>query len=501
MAQILPNTQYHNLSIEQLSQHLLQNKEGHLTDTQAILVTTGTFTGRSPDDKFFVKDQNTAPIIDWGGFNHPISENHYQTLKNDFLIYAKSNANYSRNMFAASNQNQINLTLFSETAYHNLFAANMFIQPTNEQLQNFTSEYTIIHMPNFFANPSIHGTKNKNFSVFNLTEKLVLVGGTAYTGEIKKGIFSIFNYILPQKNILSLHAAANKSSNGETALFIGLSGTGKTTLSADPNRNLIGDDEIIWDDNGISNIEGGCYAKTINLSTQNEPLIWNAIKKNALIENCKFYPNSNIIDYSDTSLSQNTRVSYKLNHIPNFDTNTIHNHPNHIIFLTADAFGVLPPVSKLTQKQAIDLFLIGYTAKLAGTEMGVTEPKSTFSPCFGAPFMPLKPQIYANILAQKLNQHKPNLWLINTGWTGGPYGTGQRISIHTTRSFISDILNNKLENIQFIKDDFFGFLIPNENIFQDNGIIFPINTWFDKSGYRLKAKELRDLFIQKLTMV
>ncbi|TAH31184.1 MAG: phosphoenolpyruvate carboxykinase (ATP) [Cytophagales bacterium] len=492
---LVPNKNLHNLSIAELNTKILEYNEGELTNTKAILVQTGTFTGRSPDDKFFVNDNLTQNTIDWGGFNHQINENHYQKLKADMIAFANTHILYSRDMFASTaKKHQLNLRIFSQTAYHNLFAANMFIQPDDFQLNSFIPEYTIIHLPTFFANPEYHGTKNKNFSVFNLTEKIILVGGTAYTGEIKKGIFSIFNFILPQKDVLSLHSSAVKSQNGETALLIGLSGTGKTTLSSDPNRTFIGDDEIAWDEKGIFNLEGGCYAKTINLDQNNEPLIWNAIKKNALIENCAFFPNTNVIDYTNTSISQNTRVSYKLSHLPKISNNEYENHPKHIIFLTADAFGVLPPISKLTHKQAIEQFLIGYTAKLAGTEMGVKEPKPTFSPCFGAPFMPLHPLKYAKILANKLEKHKPTVWLINTGWIGGSYGVGNRISISTTRSFINDILNNNFDKATFKTEEFFDFQIPTENISQGNEIIFQEDIWKDKTLYALKIKELRSLF-------
>ncbi|TAF72557.1 MAG: phosphoenolpyruvate carboxykinase (ATP) [Bacteroidetes bacterium] len=482
---------FKNLSKLELEKHILKNKEGELTSTGAILVTTGTFTGRSPDDKFFVKDNLTQNTIDWGGFNHPISESFFDGLLEKMLTFASDKVLYVRDMYACASENhRLKLRIYSETAYHNYFAANMFIQPSEVELQYFEAEYLILHLPSFLANPIVDGTKNANFSIFNLSKKIILVGGTAYTGEIKKGIFSVYNYFFPQKSVLTLHASATKNQAGDTALFIGLSGTGKTTLSSDPTRILIGDDELLWDENGVFNIEGGCYAKTINLSKKNEPLIWNAIKEGALIENCTFKTNTNEVDYTDISLSQNTRVSYKLSHIPQVAIPSEGKHPNYIIFLTADAFGVLPPIAKLTHSQAVDFFLIGYTAKLAGTEMGVKEPKSTFSPCFGAPFMPLKSEVYAKLFKEKIEKYKPEIWLINTGWTGGGFGEGKRIEIPTTRSFVNDILTNKLTKSEFIIDENFGFEIPVTNLSEGNEIIIPKKTWKNQAAFDSKAKEL-----------
>lgn len=486
---------YKNLSKSELEKHILENNEGKLTSTGAILVTTGKFTGRSPDDKFFVKDAQTENSINWGGFNHSISEEHFDSLLQKMLAFANTKNLYLRDMFAGSSETErLKLRIYSETAYHNYFAANMFIQPSDNELNNFESTYLIIHLPSFEANPLEDGTRNANFSIFNLSKKIILVGGTAYTGEIKKGIFSVFNFLMPKKSILTLHASATKNKNEDTALFIGLSGTGKTTLSSDETRTLIGDDELIWDDNGISNIEGGCYAKTINLSQKNEPLIWNAIKNGALVENCTFKTGTNIIDYSDISLSQNTRVSYNLSHIPNATNQSFGRHPNYIIFLTADAFGVLPPIAKITHKQAVEHFLIGYTAKLAGTEMGIKEPKSTFSPCFGAPFMPLKPEIYAAIFKEKIEKYNPEIWIINTGWTGGGFGEGKRIEIPVTRSYVNDILTNKLSNSEFIKDEYFEFMIPITNISLGTDILIPKKTWKNPELFDIKAKQLAQKF-------
>jgi phosphoenolpyruvate carboxykinase (ATP) len=371
----------------------------------------------------------------------------------------------------------------------------MFLRPTDAEIENFDAEWTILNAPGFMADAEVDGTRQHNFAILSFTKKIILIGGTAYTGEIKKGIFSALNYILPhEKNVLAMHCSANVGKEGDTAIFFGLSGTGKTTLSADPNRFLIGDDEHGWDGDTVFNFEGGCYAKCIDLSAKKEPEIYAAIKPGALLENISFIDNTNQPNYEDDSITQNTRVSYPIYHIDNIAKPSLGRNPRNIFFLTADAFGVLPPVSKLTRGQAMYHFISGYTAKVAGTEAGVTEPQTTFSACFGAPFMPLHPTKYAEMLGEKMDESGANVWLINTGWSGGEYGTGDRISLKYTRAMITSILNGELDNADFITHKVFGLNMPTSCPNVPSEILSPKNTWADKNAYDSKANELANTF-------
>jgi phosphoenolpyruvate carboxykinase (ATP) len=394
---------YWNLLRAELIEHILANKEGVLTSTGAVTVDTGKFTGRSPEDKFWVEDETTKNTLWWGNVNQPISSEIFEKLLGKMIAYVQDKNLYVRDMYAcADSEYKISLRVISSTAYHNLFSYNMFIRPDIEEIPNISPEYTVLCLPEFEADPSVDGTRSPNFAILNLTKKIVIIGGSGYTGEIKKGIFSILNYLLPEKhNSLSMHCSSNVGEHGDTAIFFGLSGTGKTTLSADPNRKLIGDDEHGWGEHGIFNFEGGCYAKVINLSQEQEPEIWDAIKFGALLENVRFFPKRRLVDYSNVSVTQNTRVSYPIYHVENIMKPSIGGIPKNIFFLTCDAYGVLPPIAKLTQAQAMFHFISGYTAKVAGTEMGVTEPQMVFSACFGAPFLPLHPTNMLNYLVNK----------------------------------------------------------------------------------------------------
>ena len=390
----------------------------------------------------------------------------------------------------------LNIRVVNEYAWSNLFALNMFLRPSkDEKIKKI--DWTILNAPGFEADPKVDGTRQKNFAVINFTKKIIIIGGTGYTGEIKKGIFSALNFILPHDHdVLSMHCSANTGKEGDTAIFFGLSGTGKTTLSADSDRKLIGDDEHGWDDDSIFNFEGGCYAKCIDLSEEKEPDIFNAIKQGALLENIGFQGNSNIVDFSNTEITENTRVSYPIEHISNIAVPSVGKNPKNIFFLTADAFGVLPPISKLSKGQAMYHFISGYTAKVAGTEAGIDEPQTTFSACFGAPFMPLHPTKYAEMLGEKMKNTNVNVWLVNTGWSGGEYGQGKRIKLSYTRSMISAALNGELEKVEFTKHSIFGIRMPESCSGVPSEILSPRNTWTDEDRYDKKANELAKAFIK-----
>ncbi|MBP9740631.1 MAG: phosphoenolpyruvate carboxykinase (ATP), partial [Chitinophagaceae bacterium] len=431
---------HYQLSPEELTAQAVSKGQGVLNDTGALCVQTGEFTGRSPLDKFIVKDDLTESTVHWNNFNIPIDDKYFQQLKKKVLNYlGQQDEIWVRDAYAcASPEHRINIRVINENPWSNLFAYNMFLRPTDEELENYKIDWQIIQAPGFKADPTVDGTRQHNFAIVSFTEKTILIGGTGYTGEIKKGIFTILNYILPHNsNVLSMHCSANMGNDGDVAIFFGLSGTGKTTLSADPNRKLIGDDEHGWTPNSVFNFEGGCYAKTIDLSAEKEPEIFNAIKPGALVENIGFYPGTNKIDFSNKSITENTRVSYPLSFISNAQEPSIGGLPKNIFFLTCDAYGVLPPISKLTPGQAMYQFISGYTAKVAGTEAGVTEPKSTFSACFGAPFLPLHPGQYAEMLGKKMKEENVTVWMINTGWSGGPYGIGNRMKLSYTRNMIT----------------------------------------------------------------
>ena len=403
---------------------------------------------------------------------------------------------FVRDSYACADQKyRMNIRVVNEHAWSNMFAYNMFLRPTDEEIENFEPEWTILNAPGFMADAEVDGTRQHNFAILNFTKKIILIGGTGYTGEIKKGIFSALNFILPhQKNVLPMHCSSNVGKDGDTAIFFGLSGTGKTTLSADPNRDLIGDDEHGWDGNTVFNFEGGCYAKCINLSEEKEPDIFAAVREGALLENISFFEGTNKANYEDATITQNTRVSYPIDHIDNIAVPSLAHNPKNIFFLTADAFGVLPPVSKLTRGQAMFHFISGYTAKVAGTEAGVTEPQTTFSACFGAPFMPLHPTKYAEMLGEKMDESNVNVWMINTGWSGGEYGVGERISLKHTRAMITAILDGSMDAVEYAKHLVFGLQMPTSCPNVPSEILSPRNTWEDKPAYDAKANELADAF-------
>ena len=485
-----------NLSPKELTEIAVEKGQATVTSTGAINISTGEFTGRSPMDRFIVRDSITENSVWWGDLNLSFDEDKFDALHKKVLNYLCYKELYVRDSYVCADEKyRINIRIVNEYPWSNMFAYNMFLRPTDDEIENFDAEWTILNAPGFMADAKVDGTRQYNFAILNFTKKIILIGGTAYTGEIKKGIFSALNFILPhEKNVLAMHCSANVGKEGDTAIFFGLSGTGKTTLSADPNRSLIGDDEHGWNGDVVFNFEGGCYAKCINLSSEKEPDIFAAVKPGALLENISFFEGTNAPNYEDDSITQNTRVSYPIYHIDNIAKPSLGRNPRNIFFLTADAFGVLPPVSKLTRGQAMYHFISGYTAKVAGTEAGVTEPQTTFSACFGAPFMPLHPTKYAEMLGEKMDESNVNVWLINTGWSGGEYGTGHRISLKYTRAMITSILKGKLDNINYNTHEVFRLQMPTECPNVPSDILNPRNTWKNKDAYDAKVNELADAF-------
>ncbi len=489
---------HYQLGPDELVEQTLQRGEGVLNDTGALVIHTGKFTGRSPKDKFTVKDPLTENTVNWNEFNIPIEEKYFIQLKEKMLTYLGDKEVWVRDCHACADEHfRLRLRVINENPWSNLFAYNMFIRPEEKDLEAFKPHWHIIQAPGFKADPATDGTRAENFAIISFSHKIILIGGTGYTGEIKKGIFTMLNFVLPDRaDVLSMHCSANMGKDGDTAIFFGLSGTGKTTLSADPNRFLIGDDEHGWTKEDVFNFEGGCYAKTIDLSEEKEPEIYRAIRPGALVENVTFFEGTNKIDFSSKKITENTRVSYPLHFISNTLEPSIGKTPRNIFFLTCDAFGVLPPISKLSVGQAMYQFISGYTAKVAGTEAGVTEPKSTFSACFGAPFLPLHPAQYAEMLGEKMKENKVNVWMINTGWTGGPYGIGNRIKLNYTRAIITAVLQGKLDTVSFETDPIFGVSIPRNCPGVPPEVLNPRNTWKDKNAYDEKAKYLAGLFVK-----
>ncbi|KEO73848.1 phosphoenolpyruvate carboxykinase (ATP) [Anditalea andensis] len=487
-----------NLSPPELIEHALKNKEGLLTDTGALMADTGKFTGRSPKDRFIVEDETTVDSVWWGDTNIPISQEHFDSLHQKMVGFLKDKKVYVRDAYAGVDADyRLNLRIINTHAWHNLFCNNMFLRPDADDLKSFDPNFTIICAPEFEADPAIDGTRQKNFAILNLTKRMILIGGTGYAGEMKKGIFSVLNFILPHDHqVLSMHCSANIGEHGDTAIFFGLSGTGKTTLSADPKRGLIGDDEHGWTENGVFNFEGGCYAKAINLTRENEPEIWDAIKFGSIVENTRFYPGSRTVDYTNGSVTENTRTAYPIHYIANAISPSIGDIPKNIFFLTADAFGVIPPISKLNTSQAMYHFISGYTAKVAGTEVGVNEPQKTFSACFGAAFLPLHPTAYATLFGNKMEKHQVNVWWINTGWTGGPYGIGSRMKLKYTRAMISAALDGQLDQVPFENHEIFGVSVPTSCPNVPDNILNPKNTWADKDAYDIKAHDLAKSFVE-----
>ncbi|WP_103665136.1 phosphoenolpyruvate carboxykinase [Gracilimonas amylolytica] len=485
-----------NLTPPELYEQAILRSEAILTKDHALRVLTGQYTGRSPKDKYIVDQPSIHDDIDWGEINQPISEDVFDNLFDKTVDYLKDKDLFVKDLFCgADEKNRLNVRVVSEAAYHGLFSHNMFIRPSEKELKNHDPEFTVLAAPRFKADPETDGTRTSTFILCNFEKKLIIIGGTLYSGEVKKGIFSVMNYLLPKKGVMAMHCSANHDKHGKTAVFFGLSGTGKTTLSADPDKILIGDDEHGWSDDGVFNFEGGCYAKTINLSRENEPLIYATTEKpGTILENVVLNENREP-DFEDVSLTQNTRCSYPLDYIPNASDTGKSGHPENIIFLTADAFGVLPPISKLTPEQAMYHFISGYTAKVAGTERGVTEPQATFSACFGAPFMPLHPTVYAELLAEKIRKHNANVWLVNTGWTGGEYGVGHRMKLPHTRRMLKEAIEGNLDDVEFKTDPIFGLSIPQHVEGVPDSVLNPRDTWENAGAYDSKAKKLAKMFI------
>ena len=486
-----------NLSPEELQKITVEKGMGKETANGTLAINTGKFTGRSPQDRFLVKDDYTADKVWWGKTNKPVSPENFDKLKNEITNYLSGKEIYARDGYVcAEPEYRTNIRTVTELPWSNMFVYNMFLRPSEKELENFKEDWLILCAPGYICpDPKAYGIRQGNFSILNFTQKVALVGGSAYTGEMKKGIFSALNMILPtERNVLPMHCSANVGKKGDTAIFFGLSGTGKTTLSADPDRKLIGDDEHGWTaDNTIFNFEGGCYAKVIDLTEEKEPDIFRAVKPGAILENITFKENGEP-DYMDSSITQNTRVSYPIYHIDNIQETLYANNPKNIFFLTCDAFGVLPPVSKLTPGQAAYHFISGYTAKVAGTEAGITEPVPSFSACFGEPFMPLHPTVYGEMLSKKMQEAGVNVWLINTGWSAGPYGVGSRIKLKYTRAMITAILNGELDNVDYEQNFIFGLFMPKYCPGVPTEILDPMNTWLQKGAYVGKAIQLAHSF-------
>jgi phosphoenolpyruvate carboxykinase (ATP) len=485
-----------NLSVPRLIEKILNRNEGVLTSTGAIRALTGAYTGRSPKDKFFVEEAQTIGKIDWGTVNRPFSEAAFDKLYTKVTDYLKEkNELFVFEGFAGADEKyRIPITVINELAWHNLFARQLFIRPESADDNSSNLPFTIISAPNFKADPSVDETHSEAFIIISFKRRVVLIGGTEYAGEMKKSIFSVMNFLLPEQGILPMHCSANVGTEGDVALFFGLSGTGKTTLSADPYRKLIGDDEHGWSSSGVFNIEGGCYAKCVNLTEENEPQIYQAIRFGSVLENVMIDEQSRLADFHDTIYTENTRAAYPLESISNRIDPSIAGHPATIIFLTADAFGVLPPISKLTKEQAMYHFLSGYTSKLAGTERGVTSPETTFSTCFGSPFLPLPPHVYAEMLGEKIDQHEVKVFLVNTGWTGGGYGVGKRMSLGFTRAMVQAALEGELDHVETAQDDVFGLHIPLHVPGVPDELLLPANTWESKDDYQEKARYLAGEF-------
>ncbi len=488
---------YNNLSVPSLVETTIIRKEGLISSTGALSVRTGKFTGRSPDDKYIVDDEVTHDTVDWGKVNHPISEEHFDKIFKRMKKHIEEKEFFVFDGFVGADpESRLPIRVINNRAWHNLFARQLFIRPTSEELENHKPEFTLISCDDFGSIPAQEGTRTETFIITNFTKKLVLIGSTSYAGEIKKALFTIMNFVLPRKSIFPMHCSANVGRQGDSALFFGLSGTGKTTLSADPDRRLVGDDEHGWSDKGIFNFEGGCYAKCINLNREKEPQIWNAIRFGSVMENVVMKNGTREADFDDGSLTENTRVAYPLDYIDGAITPSLGGHPRVVVFLTADAFGVMPPVAKLTKEGAMYHFMSGYTSKLAGTERGVTEPRETFSSCFGAPFMPLHAQQYAKMLGKKIIDHGTRVYLINTGWTGGPYGVGRRMNLTHTRSMVTAAINGEIDKVSAKHHATFNLDMPTSCPGVPDDVLDPRNTWSDKDRYDAAAKRLALLFVK-----
>lgn len=489
-------TAYWNLSTPALYEEAIKRNEGIIAHLGPLVVRTGQFTGRSPNDKFVVKEPTSDDFIWWGKVNRPFKPERFDELHRRMASYLQGKDVFIQDCWAGADPKfRMPVRIITQYAWHSLFVRNMFIQATPEELAAHRPEFVVIDCPGFHASPEYDETNSDVFILVNFAEKLVLIGGTEYAGEIKKSVFTAMNYLLPFHEVMPMHCSANIGANGDTAIFFGLSGTGKTTLSADPKRTLIGDDEHGWSDTGVFNFEGGCYAKTIRLSPEAEPEIYATTRRfGTILENVGIDTNTRRVDLNDGSLTENTRAAYPIAHIPNATRDGRGGHPHNIIFLTADAFGVLPPISKLTTAQAMYHFISGYTAKVAGTERGVTEPQATFSACFGAPFMAQRPSVYAALLGKKIEQHHVNCWLVNTGWSGGPPGVGSRMKIAYTRAMVNAALDGKLDNVEFVVDPVFGVQAPTSVPDVPAEVLQPRNTWADKDAYDAQARKLAGMF-------
>ena len=490
-----------DLNSEELYEIAYTSGEGKLSSHGALVVKTGQHTGRSANDKFFVKENLNDQKIHWGETNVPISEEYYTKIADAFIDFSKDKSLYLHNLMGGADRNHsLNVSIITEYAWHGLFARHLLVRPNADELEHFNPEYTIVNFPSLKMDPSIHGTNSETVIAVNLAEKIILIAGTEYAGETKKSVFTLLNFLLPEKNIMPMHCSVNTGENGDAAIFFGLSGTGKTTLSADPKRSLLGDDEHGWSDEGLFNFEGGCYAKLIRLSEEAEPEIYATTQmKGTVIENAVM-KDDGTLDLDDNSLTENTRGAYPLDYIPGVTESGKTGHPKNIIMLTADAFGVLPPIAKLSADQAMYHFLSGYTAKVAGTEIGLSnEPQATFSTCFGAPFMPRNPIEYGNLLKKKISDHEVDCWLVNTGWSGGVYGVGERISIKNTRTLLNAALSGELANTEMRKDPNFGFSVPVKVDGINEQILDPKKTWQSESDYDAQAKKLVQMFISNFT--
>jgi phosphoenolpyruvate carboxykinase (ATP) len=488
-----------NLTSEELTAKSVELGQGTITDLGALAVSTGKFTGRSPKDKFTVKDSITEKTVDWSDINIAMSPEHFDVLHQDILAHFNGKDLYCRDAYACADPaHRLNILVVNETPWANLFCNDLFLRPTADEIAKPQHEWLILQAPTFEASPEKHGTRQANCTVVNFSKKIILIAGSGYTGEMKKGIFGVLNYVLPQeRGVLSMHCSANEGSQGDVALFFGLSGTGKTTLSADPLRKLIGDDEHGWADGSVFNFEGGCYAKCIDLTEEKEPQIYAAIKPGALVENTNYFPGTNQVNFADGSVTENTRVAYPIDHIPNAKEPSIGGDPKNIFFLTCDAYGVLPPISKLDKGLAMYNFISGYTAKVAGTEVGVTEPQATFSACFGRAFLPLHPTKYAELLGKKLDQHSDvKVWLINTGWSGGGYGVGSRMKLSYTRAMITAAMQGELDNVAYEQHEVFGMHMPTTCPNVPAEVLIPRNAWADKQAYDKAANHLAGLFVK-----
>jgi phosphoenolpyruvate carboxykinase (ATP) len=486
--------QYWNLTTPALYEQAIRHREGVLAHMGAMVVRTGDHTGRSPNDKFIVREASSENDIWWGAINKECSEKNFDDLHQRMMAYFQNRDVFVQDCFAGADPHyRLPVRVVTETAWHSLFARNMFLTIDDPALlRAHRPEFVVINAPNLTAIPDVHCTTSGAFILLNFARRMILIGGTRYAGEIKKSIFTVMNYLMPQRGVMPMHCSANYGKDrNDVALFFGLSGTGKTTLSSDPLRTLIGDDEHGWSDDGIFNFEGGCYAKVIRLSPEGEPMIWDATRRfGTILENVKMDANRRYVDLDDATFTENTRASYPISEIANADYSGMGGHPKHVIFLTADAYGVVPPIGRLTPAQAQYHFLAGYTARVAGTERGVTEPSATFSTCFGAPFMPLRPTVYAKLLAEKVEKYGAKLWMINTGWTGGPYGEGSRMKLAHTRAMVTAALNGDLDNVETTPDPVFGFGIPKHIPGVPDEVLMPRSTWRDPAAYDARARDL-----------